>query len=177
MRTVSLGEKSNPAGCRDKTLPRNPAAEPWNMAGNLMFQGLTPEGRQARPYPTPNRVHLRCGRSVPYYAASHPASRRRSCASAINSFHGFSCAGSPTRRGCATQRRTSATVPVANFGVPPKFPCPKGLGNSDKSRAFGMPKPTSKMLALRLSPQKWLKLMPFWTAPQNRVSEKGPRIV
>jgi hypothetical protein len=61
---------------------------------------------QARPYPTPNRVHLYCGRLGSYYAAPHLASRRRSCAWVINYFHGFRCAGSPTQRGCAARWRT-----------------------------------------------------------------------
>ena len=73
---------------------------------------------QAHPCPTPNRVHLHCGRSGSYNAALHPASRRRSCASVISFFHGFSCAGSPTRRGCAARRRTSTRALACGFRRP-----------------------------------------------------------
>jgi len=68
---------------------------------------------QTRPHPTPNRFHLRYCRLGSYHAALHPASRRRSCASVINFFHGFCCAGSPTRRGCAARRRTRGGFPAS----------------------------------------------------------------
>jgi hypothetical protein len=65
---------------------------------------------QGRPRPSPDRVHLRYGRPGPHHAAPHPASRRSSCAWVIYFFHGSSCAGSPTRQGCAARRRTAATT-------------------------------------------------------------------
>ena len=93
---------------------------------------------QARPYPTPNRVYLRCGRSGSYHAALHPASRRRSCASVISFFHGFNCAGSPTRRGCAARRRTSGGIcppgqwDAHEWGI--RFPHDPAIDTADRFR-------------------------------------------
>jgi hypothetical protein len=106
---------TNHAGQGARATMARPARDPPGFSQGYDFASPS----QARPCPSPNRVHFRCGRSGSYNAALHPASRRRSCASVINFFHGFGCAGSPTRRGCAARRRTKGDIPIALFQAKP----------------------------------------------------------